>query len=83
LTEINAPKLDEVRLRSHWGYATSAITYLVDIRIGDETLPGMEVVADQHGEHVLIGRDVLNRLMIFIDGPNLSTSLLSRPPRSD
>ena len=81
LRQIGAPELDEVRLRSHWGHATSAITYLVDIRLGTGTLSGVEVVADTHSEQVLVGRDALNKLMLFIDGPALSTHIAERRPR--
>ena len=81
LRRIDAPEQDEVRLRSHWGHATSAITYLVDIRYGNDTLPGIEVVADIHSKDVLVGRDVLNKLMLFIDGPALSTHIATRRPR--
>ena len=81
LRQIDAPELDEVRLRSHWGHATSAITYLVDVRFGNDTLPGIEVVADIRSKEVLVGRDILNKLMLFIDGPALSTQIATRRPR--
>lgn len=81
LRQINAPELDEVRLRSHWGHTTSAITYLVDVQFETGTLPGIEVVADLHSDQVLLGRDILNKLMLFIDGPALSTFILERRPR--
>lgn len=58
LGQISDPELDEVRLRSHWGEAITVITYLVDIQLGSDTLPGVEVVEDMYGERVLLGRNV-------------------------
>ena len=81
LRQIDAPELDEVRLYSHWGHATSAITYLVDVRFGNDTLSGIEVVADIRSQEVLVGRDILNKLMLFIDGPAFSTQIATRRPR--
>jgi predicted aspartyl protease len=43
-------------------------TFLVDLHIGSLILPGMEVVGDET-EEVLIGRDVLNKLRLMLDGP--------------
>ncbi len=77
LDQISAPEVDEVRLRSHWGEATTVITYLVDIQLGADLLPGVEVVGDMHGERVLLGRNVINKLLLLIDGPRQHTELLA------
>ena len=55
--------------RSHWGERRRVILYLVDIRVGSLTLPGLEVVGDDLGNEILLGRDVLNRLRLLLDGP--------------
>ena len=82
LEQINAPELDEVRLRSHWGEQTLFTTYLISIQLGVETLPGVEVVGDPYSQQeVLLGRDVLNKLLLLIDGPQQRTDLLSQRPR--
>ena len=80
LEQIGAPEMDEVRLRSHWGETTVVTTYLIDIQLGADTLPGIEVVGDMHGATVLLGRNVINRLLLLIDGPHQSTDLLTRRP---
>ena len=80
LEQIGAPEMDEVRLRSHWGETTTVTTYLIDIQLGADTLPGIEVVGDMHGATVLLGRNVINRLLLLIDGPHQSTDLLTRRP---
>ena len=81
LEQIKAPEQDEVRLRSHWGEATPFTTYLISIQVGAETLPGIEVVGDLYGQEVLLGRDVLNKLLLLIDGPQQRTDVLSQRPR--
>jgi len=32
-------------------------------------LPLMEIIADEIGNEILVGRNVLNRLMMVLDGP--------------
>lgn len=78
LEKINAPEQDEVRLRSHWGDYIGLTTYLVEIRFGMEILPAIEVVGDLHTRNeILLGRDVLNKLQLLIDGPQQRTKILS------
>lgn len=76
LDRIAAPEVDEVRLRSHWGEATTVVTYLIDIQMGEDTLPGIEVAGDLYGDSVLLGRNVINKLVLLIDGPRHRTDLL-------
>lgn len=81
LEQLGAPELDEVRLRSHWGSYTTVTTYLVDIEVSAGVLPGVEVVGDLYGDTILLGRNVLNKLLLLIDGPRQITELLSKRPR--
>ena len=83
MESIQAPEADEVRLRSHWGHAVSVITYLVDVIIGDVTLPGIEVAGDTANSEIVLGRDVLNHLILLVDGPLTHTSTLDKRPRLD
>ncbi|MBN2002884.1 MAG: retroviral-like aspartic protease family protein [Anaerolineae bacterium] len=75
LREILAPPLTEVRLRSHWGEWRTAQLYLVEIRMAELTLTNVFVVGDEQGEEVVLGRDVLNRLILVLDGPAAMTTL--------
>ncbi len=56
-------------LRSPWGERRRVLLYLVDIRVAEITLPGLYVVGDKMGEEVILGRDVINRLRLLLDGP--------------
>jgi hypothetical protein len=39
-------------------------------------LPGIEVVGDDLGNEILLGRDVLNRLRLLLDGPAEMSKLM-------
>lgn len=82
MEQIQAPEVDEVRVRSHWGHSVSVITYLVDVVIGDITLPGIEVVGDTVNNEAVLGRDVINHLILLLDGPLASTAILDQRPKT-
>ena len=69
LRQIGARYVTEQRVRSFFGEARTVRTYLVDVVIDGITLPALEVVGDTVDE-TLIGRDVLNRLRLLLDGPH-------------
>lgn len=69
LDEIHAPPTQEMVIRSQWGDRHSVMLYLVDVHIGDLTLPGIEIVGDEISDEIVLGRDILNRLRILLDGP--------------
>lgn len=45
-------------------------------------LPGLEVVGDLYTDEIVLGRDVLNRLLLLIDGPREVTEILLRRPHA-
>ena len=69
LENIRAPFVGEMFIRTQWGDAHPVSLYKVDIQIGDITLPGIDVVGDELSNEVIIGRDILNRLRVLLDGP--------------
>lgn len=75
LEETLAPVLSETRIRSHWGEWRAAQLFLVDIEANSLTLPGMLVVGDDTGDEIVLGRNVLNRLYLTLDGPAQATEL--------
>lgn len=78
LDQINAPFSDEARLRSHWGEWRTVSLFTVDIGIDELRLPAIEVVGDEEGDDLIIGRDVLNRLKLLLDGPAQQVEILSQ-----
>jgi len=43
--------------------------FAVDVGIDSLRLPDVEVVGDERGVEVVLGRNVLNRLRLLLDGP--------------
>jgi predicted aspartyl protease len=70
-----APVLSETRIRSHWGEWRSVQLFLVDIELNGLTLPGMFVVGDDTGDEIVLGRNVLNKLDLALDGPAQLTEI--------
>jgi predicted aspartyl protease len=73
---LDAPFTDDVRLRGQWGEWHRARMFTVDIGIGSLCLPAVEVVGDEHGDEIILGRNVLNKLRLLLDGPNALTKVL-------
>ena len=69
LNQIAAPVTVERWIRSPWGERQRVLLYLVDVLVNNITLPGVEVVGDERVREVILGRDVLNRLRMLLDGP--------------
>lgn len=63
-------------LRGYTGSRRSVRTYLVDVEVGPITLPGIEIVGDEAADEVLLGRDVLNKLRVLLDGPGRQIHVL-------
>jgi hypothetical protein len=49
--------------------------YFVDFYVGDIAFSGIRVIADPDSEDVILGRDVLNKLPIFLDGPEATLTV--------
>lgn len=56
-------------LRSQWGERRLVKAYRLDIGIAGIRLPAIEIIADDQGDEVIIGRDVLNKLRVILNGP--------------
>jgi len=70
LDKIEAPFSDEARLRSHWGEWREVALFTIDLGIETMRLPSVEVVGDDEGTEVILGRNVLQRLKMLLDGPS-------------
>ena len=70
LHQIGARPAFEAGLRSQRGERRIVFLYLVDLKIGSLTLPSVFVVGDDRGDEVILGRDVLNKLVVTLHGPH-------------
>ena len=66
---------DVADIRSHWGEWRSVQLFLVDIELNGLTLPGMFVVGDETGDEIVLGRNVLNKLHLVLEGPAQLTEI--------
>lgn len=75
LRDILATPLSLSRIRSHWGEWRDVHTFVVDIVVGHVTLPHVLVVGDEVGTEVVLGRNVLNMLRLYLNGPEEYTEV--------
>lgn len=76
LRQIQAYTIETAYIRSHWGERRRVYLYRIDVKIGGITLPGVTFVGDNFDDAVVLGRDVLNKLRLLLDGPANQTELL-------
>lgn len=62
-------------MRGVIGISQRVEIFQVAIRIGDYMIPGIRAVADTHGNEPILGRDVLNQLILTLNGPALTTQI--------
>lgn len=69
LLELEAEETAPGWLVSITGERKVVSLYFVDVYIDHIALPGIRVIADKDADEVILGRDVLNKLSLFLDGP--------------
>lgn len=78
LEEMDAPMLYMTNVRSHFGESLQRVSvHKVDIILfGSIRLPGVEVVADDWGDQIILGRNALNMLKLQLNGKSETINLL-------
>ena len=76
LKPLDAPVVRPATLSSQWQDKRSVYVYEVDLRIGTMILSAIDVAGDPFSDDVLLGRNVLNRLDLRLEGPSLRTHVL-------
>lgn len=69
LRPLLAPVYDRKTLRSPLGDRRAVDVYLLDVGIAGVRLPVIEIVADAFGHEIIVGRNVLNKVRLLLDGP--------------
>ena len=69
IESLGIPPDDRKFLRSQWGERRKVDVYWLDIGIGDWRFPMTEIVADERGQEIIVGRNLLNKLILTLDGP--------------
>lgn len=68
LRQIGARVVDESWARTASGQRYAVRLYAVNIKIGIHIIYGIDVVANERTKEVIIGRDVLNQLVVTLNG---------------
>lgn len=77
LEKVGAIESIQAQIRSHFGEVQPVQLYLTGIHVAGVHLVGLYVVGDDDGEEIILGRDVLNKLPLFLDGLQLHTDVLN------
>lgn len=80
---LNLPQLGALLIRATGGAQQRLPTYPLQLRIRNLTPVTLEVVASAGEQWTRIGRDVLNRYRIVIDGPQLTIEIGESAEPSD
>lgn len=87
LLQIDAPEVRWAYLRGLWSEQRPVTLYLVDMHLENGVLPGVEVIGIDEDDieieedyEIVLGRNVLNQLILLLDGPNRQTDVLERRP---
>ena len=67
-------------IRNLWGERQACKTFIVEVQIEELVLPGIEVLG-YPGDEVILGRDVLNKLWLGLDGPQQQLEIAEKNPR--
>ena len=68
LEEIGARLVGAARIRSVLGDSQVADIYLVSLQIGPHVLSAVRVIAGPEDDEIILGRNVLNQLVITLNG---------------
>lgn len=68
LQRIKAKRLGEAYIRGIAGTRIAVVLYRVALRIGPHLVRGVRAVADPSNQNSILGRDVLNQLVVTLNG---------------
>lgn len=69
LLELGAEEASPGWLISITGERKPVALFFIDVYVGESALSGIRVIGDPDTNDLIIGRDVLNKLPLFLDGP--------------
>jgi predicted aspartyl protease len=76
LERLDTPPAYSTNVRAHFGDSLLRVSvHKIDILFGAIRLPDLEVVSDDWGAEIILGRNVLNKLRLLLDGPRQTSDL--------
>jgi predicted aspartyl protease len=79
LDDLGVEGVVDTEILTQWHEPHSVTLYLIDLDIEGLRLSGVYVAGDQTADEIVLGRNVLNKLTIFFDGPKQQTEILDDP----
>jgi predicted aspartyl protease len=77
LRRVGAQQISDGRARTLWGESRSVSVYVVSMQLDGLRLNAFRVLADDRGDEIVLGRTVLNRLKLLLDGPAAMLEVLA------
>jgi predicted aspartyl protease len=81
LEQVEAIGVGDAVLRSGLGEVREVHIYEIDLHFDAVRLPGVLVAGDEQGDEILLGRNVLNKLILLLDGQSKQIDLFESRPR--
>jgi predicted aspartyl protease len=76
LERLGVPVVYATNVRSHLSESLRRVSvHKVDVLFDTIRLPNVEAISDDWGSEIIIGRNILNKLQLFLDGPKQITEL--------
>ena len=69
LVQMGIPSVATATIRGQWSERRIVRLYLVDVELAETRLPDVYVAGDEEGDEIILGRNLLNKLALFLDGP--------------
>ena len=80
LKALKVERSDQTAVQPFFGSPRLADVYMIDLFFGDSRMTAIEVVANEENDEIVLGRNVLNKLMLLLDGPHALTDILEKRP---
>ncbi|MEW5870787.1 MAG: hypothetical protein AB1894_16050 [Chloroflexota bacterium] len=62
------------------GETRQVTCYEVDIHLANRVFPSAVVVANEYSHEIILGRNLLNKMILLLNGPNNESELFERRP---
>jgi len=76
LRQVAAKRISQGQARSMWGDSRQVEIYMVAFALNTLHISTLQVLADDTTDEIVIGRGVLNRLKLVLDGPSAMTHII-------
>ncbi len=76
LRQIKAKRISRGQARTIWGDSRVVDIYIVSFALHELRISTLQVLADDQSNEIVLGRRVINRLKLMLDGPAAQTEIL-------